>query len=136
MAEFVAFGDAEAAVVDILSHATQLSAFSATVAPDLVGYGAGSTWLRVTRTGGTPALWMRLDKPRIQIDVLAPTKATAHDLAQAARGAVFAARGEYTGQGLALCDVADSMGLAWLPDPDEPLVSRYTFALDLTTRPL
>lgn len=136
MAAYVAFGDAEAAVCDILRQDSHLMGFNATVATDLVGYAYPARRLRVSRTGGVPTLWMRLDNADIDIESSAESKAVALDMAIAARAAVFAARGAYTGQGLALFDVADSTGgLAWTPDAADPDVARYVVRLALVTRP-
>lgn len=135
MAGYVAFGDAEAAVCDILRASDQVAAFDPTVATDLIGYAYPARRLRVSRTGGVPTLWMRLDNAIIDIEASAETKAVAFDMASAARAAVFAARDTFTGQGLELYDVADSGGLSWTPDPDDPDVARYVVRLSLVTRP-
>ncbi len=136
MAAFVVFGDAEAAVCDILRDSDPVSAFTGvTVATDLVGYAYPARRLRVARVGGVPTPWMRLDNPAIEIEASAESKAVAYDMASAARAAVFAARGSFVGQGLALFDVADAMGFTWSPDPADPDVARYTVRLSLATRP-
>lgn len=136
MATFTVFGDAEAAVCDILRAAPQILAFTGvTVATDLIGYAYPARRLRVTRTGGVPTLWMRLDNPEIEIEASAETKAVALDLAVAARGVVFAARSTFIGQGLLLFDVNDATGLTWTPDAADPDVSRYLLKLALVTRP-
>jgi hypothetical protein len=127
-----AFGDAEAAVVDILTADGNL--LGVNVATDLIGYSAGR-WLRVVRTGGIPTMWMRVDNPVIEIGAYAPDKGAALDLAVAARAAVYAARGQYSGNGLALYDVADSDGLSWSPDERNPALARYLFTLALVTKP-
>lgn len=131
----VVFGDAEAAVVDILYADAGVSAFAGVVvSTDLIGYAPGAAWVTVSRTGGVPTLWMRLDNALITFDVRANDKGAAFDLAEAARVAVFAGRG-YTGRGLELYDVVDSAGLAWSPDDKQPEVPRYEFTLSLVTRP-
>jgi hypothetical protein len=122
------FGDSEAAVCDILRAALDVA-----VSPDLVGFEPGTRWVRVTRTGGVPTLWMQLDNPTIQLDIYAETKAAAHDLATAARAAVFAGRATYSGRGLAVFDVGDLTGLSWMAE--EPAVAHYTFTLALVMRP-
>lgn len=132
MPPFVVYGDAEAAVAEILRTAAELA--GATVSTDLAGYDTGNSWIRVARTGGMPTLWMRLDNPIVSFAVYAVDKPTAHDLAMAARAAVFAASGIYEGHGLALFDVGDAEGIAW--NNDEPLMPHYTFSLSLVTRPV
>lgn len=129
MAESVVFGDAEAAVVDML----RVGIPGVAVATDLIGYQRGASWVRVTRTGGLPILWMQLDNPIIALDVYGPDKGAAHDTATAARAAVFAQRGQYAGRGLRLVDVGDAEGLTWAAD--EPASAHYTLSLSLITRP-
>ncbi|HLL68814.1 MAG TPA: hypothetical protein VK453_24335 [Micromonosporaceae bacterium] len=131
---YVVFGDAEAAVVDILRDSTQVDAFNPVISTDLIGYTAGDKWVQVRRTGGIPTLWMHVDNPLIAFDVHADDKGVALDLADAARGAVFAARG-YSGRGLQLYDITDTTGLTWAPDEAQPDVPRYQFTLSLVTRP-
>jgi hypothetical protein len=136
VAESVVFGDAEAAVCDILRASARVAAFdSVTVATDLVGFAYPDRRLRVTRTGGLPTLWMRVDNATVEVEALAESKAVAYDLAAAARASVFAARGVYAGNGLALYDVLDTTGLTWSPDPLEIATARYLFTLALVTKP-
>lgn len=126
------FGDAEAAVVDILVAADGFE--NVNVATNLIGYSTGR-WLRVIRTGGIPTMWMRVDNPVIEVAAYAADKGEALDLANAARAAILAARGQYVGNGLALYDVVDNDGLAWSPDEQNPELARYVFALALVTKP-
>lgn len=136
MAAFVVFGDAEAAVCDILRDSADVAAFNGiTIATDLKGFSYPQRRLRVARTGGKPTPWMRLDNPLIEIEASAEGKATALDMAGAARAAVFAARGVYHGNGLTLFDVADDNGCTWTPDAADPDVARYLVRLLLVTRP-
>lgn len=132
------FGDAEAAACDIIRANTRVRTFDGvTVATDLVGFTSPARRVRVTRTGGLPVLWMRLDNAVVEFEVLAESKAVAYDLSAAARAAVFAARGRYFGNGLALYDVLDDPGggLVFSPDPKDPAVCRYLFKLILVTQP-
>lgn len=126
------FGDAEAAIVAVLQSADTLTGVD--VATDLNGY-TGGRWLRVIRAGGMPTLWMRVDNPLIAVAAYGDTKSQALDLARAARSAVYAARGQYVGNGLRLFDVVDTEGLTWSPDERNPDQSRYLFTLALVTKP-
>ncbi len=121
------FGDAEAAVIDILNTASV-----ATAKADLVGFQAGARLIRVQRSGGLPTPWRGMDNPQVTLDVYAEDKAHAHDIATQARAAIFAARG-YVGYGLALYDVSDAEGMAC--ETDEPGLAHYTLTLALVTRP-
>lgn len=132
--EFIAFGDAEAAAVEILRASPDVTAYAPGISTDLIGWRAPQRWVRVVRSGGNPLNWLALDGPRLTFDVFAEDKAVAHDMAQAARAAMFARIGNYTGNRLRLANVTDAAGLAWLHDPDEPLVARYVFALNLVTQ--
>lgn len=130
------YGDAEAAVVAILSADSTVAALGAVgISTDLIGYDAPARWLRVTRTGGTPTSWMALDNALIRIDAYAGDKGAALDLARTARAAIYAARGHYIGNGLRLFDVSDTEGLTWQPDPDDPTTARYVLAVSVATRP-
>jgi hypothetical protein len=126
----IVFGDAEAAVCEILRDSSLITAIAGvTVATD------PARRLRVTRTGGIPTLWMRLDNPVIAVAAYAPDKGSALDLARAARAAIYAARGHYIGNGLALYDVMDADGLSWSPDEQDPDQARYLFTLALVAKP-
>lgn len=130
------FGDAEAAACDIIRANTRVQTFAGvTVATDLVGFTSPARRIRVTRTGGMPVLWIRMDNAVLEFEVLAESKAVAYDLAAAARAAIFSARGRYFGNGLALYDVLDADGLVFSPDPKDPAVCRYVFKLILVTQP-
>jgi hypothetical protein len=136
VAEYVDFGDAEAAVCDILRADAHVSSFNAIIATDLAGYAYPARRLRVSRTGGAPTMWMRVDNAEIAIESSAESKAAALDMVTAARAAVFAARGSFTGRGLSLFDVADlAGGLAWTQDAADPDVARYVDRLSIVTRP-
>jgi hypothetical protein len=136
VAGFQAFGDTEAAVCEILRDSPRIAAFTGVVvATDLVGFAYPARRLRVARTGGIPTLWMQMDNPEIEIEASAATKGDAYDLAAAARGVVFAARGTFIGFGVALFDVADKTGITWTPDAADPDVARYVVQLSLVTRP-
>lgn len=132
-----AFGDAEAAACDILRNDPRVQAFDGvSVATDLVGYTAPARRIKVTRKGGLPVLWLRMDNASVEFEVLAETKAVALDLSMAARAAVFSAR-SYSGNGLTLFDTFDDPtgGLEFTQDPKDPGVCKYTFRLTLVTKP-
>lgn len=126
------YGDAEAAVVAILQNDPALAGIN--VSTDLTGFASGR-WLRVIRTGGIPTLWMRVDNPIIAVAAYGTDKASALQLAGLARGAIYAARGTYVGNGLVIYDVMDVDGLSWSPDELNPELPRYVFTLALVTKP-
>jgi hypothetical protein len=130
MAPSIVYGDAEALVVGAMR--AQLDDDTVTVSVDLVGYDEAGRWVTVTRIGGDPTPYFGLDRPMIAVDVYAPDKADAFDLAQAARAAVFAARG-YAGTDCVLYDVGDASGFTWIEDAE--VAAHYTFTLSIVTRP-
>lgn len=135
MAGYVVFGDVEAAIIDVVRASAGVVAFTGvTVSTDRIGYTVPDRWVTVRRTGGVPTLWMQLDNALITLETLAGDKATALDLAEATRGAVFAGRG-FVGYGLSLYDMTDVTGLMWSPEDAQPDVARYEYTLSVVTRP-
>lgn len=129
------FGDAEAAAIAILTADAAIIAKDVTVSTTLVGLDEQPRWLQVHRAGGVPTAWMGLDNAQVAIAAYGETQSEALDLINAARAAILAARGIYTGWGLALYDVSDQLGVAYDPDPLTPSLARYTLTLTLVTRP-
>ena len=124
------FPDSEALVVQWLAAELPVS-----VTTDLNGWRAGNRRVVITRTGGVPSLAIRVDNPRIDVDVFADTKESAHDLAQQARAAVHEMpSGDFTDAGAVVANVTDELGLAYIPDPDTR-APRYVFALRLAVHP-
>lgn len=131
------FTDAEAAAVDIISADPAVAALGAvTVTTGMIGYTAGARWVRVTRTGGIPLSWMNLDPADLRVESYGADKPAAYDLAVAARDALFAARGVYSGNGMLLHDIADGDGLSWQPDDARPGAARYVFTVVMIGKPL
>lgn len=118
------FPDAEAIVRTGLADALACGVYSSV--PKSPSY----PLVTVQRVGGLPAERHRLDSARIQIDVWGTSKSEAQDIAQQARTAVHQMEGSgftdpVTGF---ITGVEDSLGLAFLPDP-ETARDRYTFGL-------
>lgn len=92
----------------------------------------------VGRIGGLPVERHRIDGPSIQVDVWGGSKSEAHDIAQAARTAVHSLEGGTYGVtdtcpiSITVTSVEDSLGMAFLPDPDTSR-DRYVFGLRLVT---
>jgi hypothetical protein len=85
----------------------------------------------VRRTGG-PRLNQVADNAQLTVEAWADSDEDAHDLAQEARGYLFALRGQVV-NGVACYRVTDVAGPALLPDPasDQP---RYTFSVQTAMR--
>jgi hypothetical protein len=127
----VAFPDAEHVATRWLNSST----IGAPASTDLLGWHAPEPRIVITRVGGTPTLAIRIDRPRLDVDVYAPTKADAHDLAQAARVRLHELpTGDHRDLGAVVCNVVDELGLQWLPDPDTN-TPRYVLTLAVTVRP-
>ena len=127
------FPDSEAVAVSWLRAQPELAGVKVTT--DLVGWLAGQQRVVITRIGGVPSLAIRIDNPRLDVDVYAEDKARAHDLAQLARAALHELpEGDHTALGAVVAHVNDDTGLQWLPDISTS-AARYTFAVRLAVRP-
>lgn len=144
MANFYTYikqGDAEAALIHVLRSATEITTYAGgapEVASDYTGYRATDPakrrWIMVTREGGS-TIWPAIDKPRIDVQVLAETRTIAQDLAQVALAVIFRAMGQaFPAYGTTISDVRVETGITRVPDR-ETGSPRYIFALRLTCVP-
>lgn len=89
----------------------------------------------VARSGGQPRERHRIDRPRIQVDVLASQKAHAALLVQQARYILMSAEGFHydlaSGPDAFLSGVDDELGVIWIFDPIS-LQPRYTLSVRFT----
>lgn len=129
-------GDSEAACIDILKNYAPLTSQFPTVSvsANLRDYTAGKQWVFVTRKGGSADPWQKVDKPRIDFNVYAASRADAHDIAQLALHGMLMAQANYVGKGIRLQFVRVETGLSRSPDPDNDS-DRYLFSLRLTVTP-
>lgn len=129
-------GDTEAAVADILRTSIELTAAfpSCQVSTDLRDYTAGDQWVFVTRKGGASNPYMKVDKPRIDLNFYAATRADAHDIGQICLKVMFEAQANYVGKGVRLQFVKVETGLTRSPDRFNDS-DRYTLSLRLTVTP-
>lgn len=98
--EFILFGDAEAAVVAILTAAPEIQAFApVTITTDLKGYERGNRWIEVTRAGGSYR-FPRYERPRIDIITFAERRSVAYDLIANAQAVMFREQANYMGHGV------------------------------------
>lgn len=126
MVQFEAFPDCEAIVATAIRSAgiPDLDAVYSSVPsspPD--------NYVVVTRLGGSPSERHHLDRARIQLDCWARNSTVAHDIAQAARVAVFELEGQSVTDPVAafITAVDDALGLTFLPDPSGK--DRYTLSV-------
>lgn len=127
------FPDSEAVAATWLRSRPELAGIQ--VSTDLRGYTAGQRRIVITRVGGVPSLAIRVDNPRLDVDVFGTDKADAHDLAQLARALLHELpTGDHTALDAVVANVADDVGLQWLPDPDTQ-AARYVLTLRLAVHP-
>lgn len=129
----VAFPDVEAALVGYLDGV--LDAAVGSEWPE--GLPENLPFVAVSRGGGAVVTRFVLEDVTVDFDVLGPSKAEAHDLAQLVRAHLFAAEG--TTQGGARIYRVDDISLIWLPYmPAEGVAStaRYVLVMTLRVRPV
>lgn len=134
--EFIVHGDATAAIIDILKNHTDELTFSTghpTVSGNMVGYTPEDRWIFVSQEGSLET-WPVIDRPRIDIEVLAERRSVAFDMASICLASVKYQMGRYRGNGLFISDVSVEQGLTNVPDRYQE-TARYIFAIRLTTRP-
>lgn len=92
---------------------------------------AGDTYLKLSRIGGT--VDVGFDRPNVQFDAYAATKAEANALARAAIARILELAGQAVPLGF-VSWVEPTLGLSWAPDPitDAP---RYLFGFRLYGQP-
>jgi hypothetical protein len=139
---FGSFPDAELMATTVLAAAkagNQLGGFTdvqiGTRIPDNADFTKGV--VVVTRAGGLPAERIRIDRPRLQVDVWHTDKQSARDLADLCRQRIFEAEGEMiTTPGNVdvgfLSGVDTDTPLSWAFDPIS-LKPRYMFSVRFTT---
>jgi hypothetical protein len=129
-------GDSEAACVDILKlYAPLTTGFPAvTIATSLRGYTKDKQWVFIARKGGNSNPWMAVDKPRIDFNIYAATRADAHDIAQLVLTGMLSAQTNYVGKGVRLQYVRVETGISRAPDLDNDS-DRYVLSLRLTVTP-
>jgi hypothetical protein len=133
MNPMVIHGDVEALIVDILNnHTPELAPFQVErISTDLRGYKAPDRWVMVTVEGGFHDIWNVISKPRIDVEVRAELRTTAHDIAQICLGSLFRAV-PYSSNGATLSRLTTEMGLINVPDKEEAASYRYIFSLRAT----
>jgi len=134
--EYIVQGDIEAACVDILRSASEVTTLCPTnnISTDLVGYQLGVPWVMVERQGGARRYPYITAKPRVDFECRAMTRADAHDLAQVCLAVVIRESTRYAGKGVRLMNAKVETDIYRHYDkPDEAVI--YIFALRLTVRP-
>lgn len=136
--EYIVHGDVEAAVVDILQNDTpELPHFPPNpplnISTNLIDYDPEERWIVVIQQGSLRR-WPKIDRPRVDVEVLAERRSVAHDISSIALASIERAKGNYTGFGLILTDVTLEQGITNIPDKLQE-TSRYVFSVRLTAVP-
>lgn len=123
-------GDVMALMRDIIvNHTPELDLYDPFhVSSDLRGYNEGLRWIMITLEGGFTTPYNILNKPRIDIEVRADSRSTAHDMAQICHSTLFRAV-PHRAYGATLSDVRTELGLVNVPDKEEVASYRYLFAI-------
>lgn len=88
--------DAVQTTIGWLRAHPDITALTATVAGDLVGYSAGDRWVVVSTSGGTSILPFRLDGVAVDINAYAETRPMARRLCAEVVGAMWEMRNHTT----------------------------------------
>lgn len=136
--EMIIGGDAEAAVRDILANLTPELPIGGAHPPlnittNLINYDPGERWIEITQEGATDG-FVKIQHVRVDVAVLAERRSVAKDIAEIALASIHRWKGNYTGFGLRICDVATEMGITRVPDKLQE-TSRYIFSVRLTVVP-
>jgi len=134
--EYIYIGDSVAAVIDILSHASEVTALSPVrIASNLVGYERGQRWICVDQHGGS-FRWPMPAHPRIDIECLAESRSVAYQMISTCIAVMFREQHNYTSAttGVRLCAVQIETSPFQSSEKDTDQV-RYITALRLIVRP-
>jgi hypothetical protein len=133
---FVTFPDAEQVATTYLRGKLADGVQVGTEWPDPLESALDDGVVAVSRGGGAVQQAFVTEDVTFDIDVLASTKADAHDLAQQVRGWLFAAPREAT-PGAVIYRVQD-ISLIWMPylaDAEADPIPRYVLVMQLRIRP-
>ncbi|MFF0277447.1 hypothetical protein [Streptomyces sp. NPDC004330] len=133
---FVTFPDAEQVATTYLRGKLTDSVHVGTEWPDPLENALDGGVVAVSRGGGVVQQAFVTEDVTFDIDVLASTKADAHDLVQQVRGWLFAASREPT-PGAVIYRVQD-ISLIWMPyqaDAEADPVPRYVLVMQIRIRP-
>jgi hypothetical protein len=136
--EMIIFGDAEAAVVDILQNDTpELPHFPPnpplTITTNLVGYEPDDRWIEVVQEGASMT-WPKIQRVRIDLMVYAERRSVAKDICEICLASLMRSMGDYRGFGLFISDCKLEQGATRVPDKLQE-TSRYVAAVRLTIVP-
>lgn len=135
--QYIKHGDIEAAMIHILSTASEIVNFSGgapTVRADYIGYNMGDRWIQVIREGGSKT-WPVIDRPRVDFQVLADRRSVALELAQVAEAVIFREMGQrFPTYGVFIADAKEETAPFRAPDKETGSY-RYIFAIRFTCTP-
>lgn len=135
--EYVEFGDLEAALIQMLTDAPEISGFSEgapTVTTTLDGFNAGDLRIIISLEGGNHKKPV-IQRARVDFNVFGPRRTVAHDLAQKALAVVFRESGQpFPDFNLRIISTRVETGLVRIDDKfsDSP---RFLFSLRIAHVP-
>lgn len=118
-------------LIQFLEASTRLASFTPHIAEDLKGWHAPEVWITVQATGGSYD-GVRTGNPRIDVNVYAPSKPLAKEIALTAAAEIRSMKNYVTDQAVVIrCDPS------WPNDLTDPINSnpRYTFDVQMWLRP-
>lgn len=132
--EFIIFGDAEAAVCDILRTAPEIIALNPVkVTTDLKNYQPGQRWIEVTRAGGSYR-FIRFERPRIDIICFAERRSVCYNMISTCQAVMFREQANYVGHGINYLACQVESGIFESSEKDTDQV-RYILSLRLILKP-
>lgn len=139
--EYLPQGDVEGAIINWLINDSHIASFpggAPTVSSTFIGYNdkdpAKRRWVMVTREGGN-LIWPNVDKPRVDVQVLAESRTVAHALAQVVQAVIFQAMGQaFPAHGIYISDIRIETGITRVPDR-ETGAPRYIMAFRMVCVP-
>lgn len=123
--------DETLALIQFLEASSRLSGYSPHVAEDLKGWTAPEVWITVQATGGGYE-GIRTGNPRVDVNVYAPFKPLAKEIALTAAAEIRSMKNYVTTDAVIIrCDPS------WPNDLTDPINSnpRYTFDVQMWLRP-
>lgn len=133
--EYVVQGDAEAAVIDILTNDTPElpSVPELKVRANMRGYIDGERRIVVIQQGSL-LRWPKISRPRVDVECYAERRTVAKELAEISVASLFRSMGGYDGFGLKLIHCHMEQGPTRIPDKLQQ-ADRYIFSVRLTVIP-
>lgn len=129
--EYEVLPDETLSLIEYLEASSRLSPYDLTIAEDLKGWHAPEKWITVQATGGNYD-GIRTGNPRIDVNIYAPSKPLAKEIALVAAAEIRSMKNYVSETAVIIrCDPT------WPNDLTDPINSnpRYTFDVQMWLRP-